>query len=104
MADDESPAAWHRSKQDASLELTDEPTGAGLSIMDKTMRHEALQTLRVIRSIKRFDEYVIIARAELAGDPENRHLCAFVKTVETLVRDEKAKLIERTQRRLKCEV
>ena len=61
------------------------------------MRHEALQTLRVIRSIKRFDDYLSIARAELAGDPSNCHLCAFVKTVET-VREEKAKLIQRTQR------
>lgn len=62
------------------------------------MRHEALQTLRVIRLIKRFDDYVNFARSELAADPSNNELCAFVKTLETTAREAKVRLIERTQR------
>ena len=97
MPDDESPAAWHRSKQDASFELTDEPTGAGLSITDNAMRHEALQALRVIRSIKRLNDCAAIARAELADDPTNKDMATFVAMVEKLARDAKTKLIDRTQ-------
>ena len=62
------------------------------------MRHEALQALRVIRSIKRLSDCAAIARAELADDPTNKNLAAFVTMVEKLARDAKTKLLDRAQR------
>ena len=57
------------------------------------MRQEARTTLRELRSLQRFDEYIRIARAELASDPNNDRLRAFIEMIEALVREEKAKLI-----------
>ena len=57
------------------------------------MRHEARKTLAELRALSRFDDYVKIARAELASDPENKQLRAWIEAVDGFVTDEKAKLI-----------
>lgn len=57
------------------------------------MRPEARKTLAELRALSRFDDYVKIARAELASDPANVQLRAWIETVDGLVTDEKAKLI-----------
>ena len=54
------------------------------------MHREARQTLSQIHSLQRFEDYIRIARAELASDPGNERLRAFIDMIETLVREEKA--------------
>lgn len=61
------------------------------------MRHEALQALRVIRSIKRLNDCLTIARAELADDPTNQDLATFVAMVEKIARHAKSKLLDQKQ-------
>jgi hypothetical protein len=58
------------------------------------MRPEAMRALNEIHAINRFDDYLRIARAELASDPYSDVLGAFVTMVERLVVTEKAKLVE----------
>lgn len=57
------------------------------------MKHEARKTLAELRALSRFDDYVKIARAELASDPDNAQLRAWIEAVDGFVTDEKAKLI-----------
>lgn len=57
------------------------------------MRHEARKTLADLRALSRFDDYMKIARAELASDPDNVQLRAWIEAVDELVTDEKAKLL-----------
>ena len=57
------------------------------------MHPQARQTLRDIHSLQRFENYIQCARAELASDPGNTKLRAFIDMIETLVRQEKAKLL-----------
>lgn len=58
------------------------------------MRHEARQTLRDIHTLQRFENYLRNARMELASDPTNDRLRAFIDMIESLVRDEKVKLTQ----------
>lgn len=67
-------------------ELQDELTGPGLSITDNAMPHEALQALRVIRSIKRLNDCAAIARDELSDDPTDTDMATFVAMVGKLAR------------------
>ena len=57
------------------------------------MRPEARKALADLRALSRFDDYMKIARAELASDPHNAQLRAWIDTVDGLVTDEKAKLL-----------
>jgi hypothetical protein len=58
------------------------------------MRHEARQTLREIHTLQRFENYLRNARMELASDPTNDRLRVFIDMIESLVREEKAKLTQ----------
>jgi hypothetical protein len=58
------------------------------------MHREARQTLREIHSLQRFEDYILIARAELASDPGNDRLRAFIDMIEALVHEEKARLVQ----------
>ena len=58
------------------------------------MRHEARHTLREIHTLQRFETYLRNARMELASDPTNDRLRAFIDMIESLVREEKVKLTQ----------
>jgi hypothetical protein len=58
------------------------------------MRLEARQTLREIHTLQRCENYLRNARMELVNDPTNDRLRAFIDMIESLVRDEKAKLTQ----------
>lgn len=58
------------------------------------MNTEAERTLREIRQLQCFDDYIRIARAELASDPGNERWRTFIDMIETLVREEKTKLMQ----------
>ena len=68
------------------------------------MHREARQTLREIRSLQRFEDYIRIARAELASDPDNDRLRAFIDMIQTLVSEEKARFLCGDQSRLRMVV
>jgi hypothetical protein len=57
------------------------------------MHPQARQTLRDIHRLQRFEDYIRCAHAELASDPSNTKLRAFIDMIEALVREEKAKLL-----------
>jgi len=56
------------------------------------MNRAARQTLRELRSLRNIETYLRTAKAELASDPFDDTLRAFIEIVEALLRDEKAKL------------
>jgi hypothetical protein len=58
------------------------------------MHPQARQTLREIHSLQRFENYIRCARAELASDPSNAKLRAFIDMIEVMVREEKANLLQ----------
>jgi hypothetical protein len=58
------------------------------------MHPQARQTLREIHTLQRFENYVRCARAELASDPSNTKLSAFINMIEMMVREKKAKLTQ----------
>lgn len=60
---------------------------------DKAMNRAARQTLRELRSLRNIETYLRTAKAELASDPCDDTLRAFIEIVEALLRDEKAKLV-----------
>jgi hypothetical protein len=55
------------------------------------MHPQSRQTLQELRSLTNI-EYLKTARAELASDPRDEKLHAFIAVVEGLLREEKAKL------------
>ncbi|MEO8384742.1 MAG: hypothetical protein ABI583_05840 [Betaproteobacteria bacterium] len=59
-----------------------------------TMRREARKTLTNLHTIQRLRNYVICARAELAGDPSNALLGEFIRVNERLIVEEEGKSIE----------
>jgi hypothetical protein len=56
------------------------------------MSPEARRTLRELRSLGNIEVYLRTAKAELASDPCDERLRAFIELVEELLRDEKARL------------
>lgn len=57
------------------------------------MQAAARQTLIDIRTIQRLECYVRCARAELASNPGDDLLREFIRLNESLIRDERAKLL-----------
>jgi hypothetical protein len=57
------------------------------------MQAAARQTLTDIRTIQRLECYVRCARAELASNPDDDLLREFIRLNESLIRDERAKLL-----------
>jgi hypothetical protein len=56
------------------------------------MNFAARQTLRELRSLSNIEMYLRTAKAELASNPCDEKLRAFIEVVEALLRDERAKL------------
>ena len=56
------------------------------------MNAAARQTLSELRSLSNIEKYLRTARAELASDPCDEKLRAFIEVIEVLLRDERAKL------------
>ena len=56
------------------------------------MNAAARQTLRELRSLSNIETYLRTAKAELASNPCDEKLCAFIEVIEVLLRDERAKL------------
>lgn len=56
------------------------------------MNASARQTLKELRSLGNIEAYLRAAKTELASDPTDDTLRAFVELVEGLLRDERAKL------------
>jgi hypothetical protein len=48
------------------------------------MQADAHHTLREINRLQCFDDYIRIARAQMASDRENERLRDFIKVIETL--------------------
>ena len=59
------------------------------------MNAAARQILREIHSLQRIEDYLRIAKAELASDPSDDRLRAFIVVVEDLLEQEKSKLLSR---------
>ena len=57
------------------------------------MHPQARRTLQELRSLTNIEKYLNAARAELASDPCDERLRAFIEAVEELLREEKAKFI-----------
>ena len=57
------------------------------------MSPEARRTLRELRSLGNIETYLRTAKAELASDPCDERLRAFIGLVEELLREEKARLV-----------
>jgi hypothetical protein len=57
------------------------------------MNTAARRTLRELRSLQNIDTYLRTAKAELASNPCDEKLRAFVQVIESLLSEEKAKLI-----------
>jgi hypothetical protein len=58
-----------------------------------TMNAAARKTLTELRSLGNIERYLNAAKAELASDPCDERLHAFIELIEGLLRDEKAKLV-----------
>ena len=56
------------------------------------MNAEARQTLRELQSLNNIGVYLKTAKAELASNPCDEKLRAFIELIEGLLRDEKQKL------------
>jgi len=56
------------------------------------MNAAARQTLKELRTLGNLEKYLQAAKAELASDPNDQPLRAFIDLVEGLLRDERAKL------------
>jgi hypothetical protein len=56
------------------------------------MHPQARQTLRELRLLTNIETYLKTARAELASDPRDEKLRAFIAVVESLLTAEKTKL------------
>lgn len=56
------------------------------------MNAAARRTLGELRSLKNIETYLRTAKAELASNPCDDQLRAFIDVIEGLLRDEKAKL------------
>ena len=56
------------------------------------MNGVARQTLRELRSLRNIETYLRTAKAELASNPRDDTLRAFIEIVEALLREETAKL------------
>lgn len=56
------------------------------------MNSAARQTLTELRSLSNIEKYLRTAKAELASDPCDDKLRAFIEVVEVLLRDERSKL------------
>ena len=56
------------------------------------MNAEARQTLRELQSLNNIQKYLLTAKAELASNPCDERLRAFIELVDGLLRDERAKL------------
>ena len=59
------------------------------------MNAAARRMLRDLSSLTNIEQYLNAAKAELASDPTDVQLGEFVKLVEDMLRDEKAKLVAR---------
>jgi hypothetical protein len=60
---------------------------------EECMNPEARRTLRELRSLGNIEVYLRTAKAELASDPCDERLKAFIEVVEELLREEKARLV-----------
>jgi hypothetical protein len=60
---------------------------------EEGMNPEARRTLRELRSLGNIEVYLRTAKAELASDPCDERLKAFITVVEQLLREEKARLV-----------
>jgi hypothetical protein len=60
--------------------------------MEHPMNAEARQTLRELQSLTNIGTYLRTAKAELASNPCDDKLRAFIDVVENLLKEEKAKL------------
>jgi hypothetical protein len=58
------------------------------------MHPQARQTLQELRLLTNIETYLKTARAELASNPGDERLRAFIETIEDLLREEKAKLVQ----------
>jgi len=56
------------------------------------MNAAARRTLRELRFLGNIEAYLRAAKTELASDPTDSTLRAFIELIETLLRDERAKL------------
>lgn len=59
---------------------------------EESMNADARRTLRELRSLGNIEVYLRTAKAELASDPCDERLRAFIGLVEELLREEKARL------------
>ena len=84
------PDAWARSTAGSLAELRDEVP----PLPELTMRPQARQTLRELRSLTNIETYLKTTGAELASDPCDERLRAFIEAVEELLREEKVKLVQ----------
>lgn len=57
------------------------------------MQAAARQTLADIRTLQRLEAYVRCARAELASNPQDDLLREFIRINETLIHEERTRLI-----------
>lgn len=62
-------------------------------VEEYVMQPAARQTLADIRTIQRLECYVRCARAELASNPGDDLLREFIRINETLIREERARLL-----------
>src|SRR4051794_7727111 len=91
--DSDTPLPGHARRQDVSLSCRTNQSRRGvLSLRMITMNAAARQTLRELRSLSNIEIYLQTAKAELASDPCDEKLRAFIELVEVLLRDECAKL------------
>jgi len=65
---------------------------ASITWMAMRMNRVARQTLSELRSLRNIETYLRTAKAELASDPCDDTLRAFIGIVEALLREETAKL------------
>jgi hypothetical protein len=56
------------------------------------MNPAARQTLRELRTLGNLEKYLSAAKAELASDPDDEPLRAFIELIEGLLSDERTKL------------
>jgi hypothetical protein len=89
------PDAWACSMAGSLAELQDDqvPASGFLPQPESTMHPQARQTLQELRSLTNIEKYLNAARAELASDPCDERLRAFIVVVEGLLKEEKGKLV-----------
>jgi hypothetical protein len=99
LHDDTRTDAWTSSTAGCFAELKHEqvqPPGSSINEI-AAMHVQARQTLNELRSLSNIEKYLNTARAELASDPCDDRLRAFIAAVEGLLQEEKGKLGQGSQ-------